>query len=190
MKRVLPLVAVAFLGTAPVMAQDGLPVFDGTQGYRVLGPFSDGILVQNGAGLTFLCDADSANIVLLTGCRPVLTPEEVDAYVAAQAQAERRAAALEERNRLLALPEVIYERAARRTLSGQGCQVDLSRQAALRGEVLPAFATALEVPGAQQGPLLRLLDDLFTQTLERLLRKGEITYDRTTRIARLVECEQ
>ncbi len=38
--------------------------------------------------------------------------------------------------------------------------------------------------------MMRLTDDLFTQTLERLLRKGRITFDRSTRIARLVECEQ
>lgn len=176
-------------GGQGVRAEDGLPVFDSTEGYRVLGPFQDGLLVQDRGGLSFLCDADAANIVLLTNCRPVLTPEQLDAHVAAQAAAEHRVALLEERDRLLALPEAIYEQAGRRTLSVEGCQVNLNRTAAPRSTVLAEFATALKVPEALRSDLSRLLDDLFTQTLQRLLRKREITFDRATRIARLVECE-
>lgn len=175
---------------APALAEDGLPAFDGTGGYRVLGPYQDRLLVQGRAGVSFLCDTDMANIVLLTDCRPVLTPEQVDAYVAAEAEAARRSALLEERDRLLALPEAIYEQAGRRTLSAQGCQVNLNQATALRGEVLPTFADALNVPPTAQADLIRLLDDLFTQTLQRLLRKHEITYDRASRVARLVECDQ
>lgn len=177
------------LGSSAVWAEEALPVFDGTDGYRVLGPFQDGLLVQDRAGGAFLCDVDVANIVLLTACRPVMTPEEMDARVAAQAAAERRVALLEERDRLLALPEAVYEQAGRRTLSLQGCQVNLNRTAVLRSEVLPGFAAALKVPEALRSDLTRLLDDLFTQTLQRLLRKREITFDRSTRTARLVECD-
>ncbi len=182
--------ALAALGAAAAAADDSLPVFDGTGGYSVIGPYEGGLLVQDRRGPAFLCDTDIANIVLLKNCRPVLTGPQVEAYASAKAESDRQQAIAEERSRVLALPEAEFLRAGRLVLSSQGCQVDLRRSKTLSSEVLPAFAVALGIPSGLQPGMMRMTDDLFTQTLERLLRKREITFDRTTRIARLVECEQ
>ncbi|WP_172330748.1 hypothetical protein [Mangrovicoccus sp. HB161399] len=189
MRALAAALAMAACGTAAA-ASDGLPVFDGTAGYAVIGPYEGGLLVQDRRGPAFLCDTDIANVVLLKNCRPVLTAGQMEAYATAKAQSDRQQAVADERSRVLALPEAEFERAGRRTLSEQGCQVDLGRSAALSADVLPAFAAALGIPDELQPGMMRLTDDLFTQTLERLLRKRQITFDRATRVARLVECEQ
>ncbi|WP_138469670.1 hypothetical protein [Poseidonocella sp. HB161398] len=178
------------LAVPAARAEDGLPVFDGLDGYAVIAPYEGGLLVQDRRGTAFLCGTDIANIVLLKDCRPVLTGAQVEAYSDARAEAERQGALQEERNRVLALPEAQFEQAGRKVLSSRGCQVELGRSAAMRSEVLPAFAAALGIPAELQPGLLRMTDDLFTQTLERLLRQRQITFDRATRVARLVECEQ
>ncbi|MBE3638729.1 hypothetical protein [Mangrovicoccus algicola] len=175
---------------AEAFSAQGLPEFDGTSGYAVIGPYEGGLLVQDRRGLAFLCDSDIANIVLLKNCRPVLSAAQVEGFAAAEAEQARQKKMLAERNRVLALPEAEFETAGRAVLSAQGCQVDLSRAAALRNHVLPDFAGRLGIPADLQPGLMQLTDDLFTQTLERLLRKRQIGFDRATRIARLVECEQ
>ncbi|MEM8555000.1 MAG: hypothetical protein AAGF71_09295 [Pseudomonadota bacterium] len=173
-----------------VSAEDALPSFNGTDRYRVIGPYADGLLIQTASDRTFLCDTDVANIVLLTNCRPVLTPEEVEFFVAREALLDKRSLIREERARLRDLPIALFERAARRTLSLRGCQVDLSRSTYLRRDVLPVFASELNIPDRVHDDLTGLLDQFFTETLDLLLRDGEVTYDRATAIVRLVECDQ
>lgn len=172
------------------VADEALPTFKGTERYTVLGPFQNGLLVRTTRDRSFLCDADVANIVLLTNCRPILTPEEVEFFVARDAIIDRQAAIREQRARLADLPVVLYERAARRTLSSQGCQVDISRRVYLASDILPVFASELKVPKPIQNDLTNVLEDYFVESLDVLLRKGDISYDRATNVARLLECDQ
>lgn len=181
--------ALAALWAAPALA-DGVPVFDETLGYEVLG-VSDHTLTLSSAGTLFQCVIDEGpdgSYAIFHRCRPILGPKAAETVARAAAGAAESEEAFVAAVRDLP-PEALFG-AVERTLRSFDCtlskdddktaiQTELARQAA--------------VDAAYDGPLTqRVLDVVGSRgedALELMIGTGKIVIDpEDDRRVRLVGC--
>lgn len=182
------LALVLMAGTA--MAQ-GLPQFDDTLGYDVIGTADEGLILKND-GTTFYCEVDDAEgetYLYFEVCLPILGPSAVQAY-----QKTRLESSANEADLLAALesmPTIAFMPAIE-----QAIRDDYACVVPTGGDDEDAFLRALAERVADQvGYTGRLsaeavdeIGEITEDAATTMIDQGRIVLDREARVARLADC--
>lgn len=179
----------------PLQAE-GLPVFDESLGFEIVGAVLDDGLLVNNNGTGFFCDVDdgmASSHLVLENCTPIIGPKAAAAFRGDDGPADIPDASgmtdVEFVAGLEVLPTAAFIPAIVTSLYTMGCVIDMDGgERIFLVELTHQIADQTGYTGPIDDWVVEAVEDLTEDAADMLVDQGRLVLDYDTKIATLTEC--